>query len=320
MRSHVFAEPSAHILLSLEECIDRYMADRRSRIEPFLQRHFSLADTIRIQKRSILSDLFCYPVNTVWAIPYVFVKKCAESIEKLGWTGISRSLSAVPSGMKRRYHKDIEAFIKNEILEWPTDWHARTQDRHALLTALRSHEAVAPLFAVPEFAGQLDLALTDINRLVESYCSNRSLASDLAGSFLTIAVGWLMFGDHSLGIEGIGERIASKRAKDKAASSFILGSGLGSMFYSVFPPKPSAWEIVLATAAVGFLLTFCGMMIGVFTDPVLRRLGLHHRQLNALLDAIEDRLHLLRRRVKPAIKQLASRSEALDDLSAVLTE
>jgi hypothetical protein len=38
----------------------------------------------------------------------------------------------------------------------------------------------------------------------------------------------------------------------------------------------------------------------------MKRLGLHHRQLHALLDDIEDPLHRLRREVKPAIKQIAA--------------
>ena len=307
------AESSGQIVLSLEECIDQYIAERRSRIEPFLQRHFSLADTISRQKRSLVSDLLRYPVNTMWAIPYLFVKKCVESIDKLGWTAAKRVLSVVPPGMKHRYHKDIEMLIKKEILEWPTECRSRIDDQHALIAAMRRDEAVAPLLASPEFHSQLDLALADIHHLVESYCSNRSLTSDLGGSFLTIAMGWVMFGDHSLGIDGIGERIANKRAKDKAASSFILGSGVGSMFYSVFPPKPSMWEIMLATAAVGLLLTMCGMIIGIFTDPILKRLGLHHRQLHALLDTIEDRLYLLRRRAKPVIKQLSAQREEVSD-------
>lgn len=318
MLRHISAGSSDQILLSLEECIDRYVAERRSRVEPFLERHFSLAGTIMLQKRSLLGDLLCYPINTIWAIPYLFIKKCTESMDKLGWTTASSFLSTVPSGMRRRYHKDIEISIKNEILEWPTEWRIRIDDRHSFVAALRRHEAIDRLLTSPEFRSQLDLALADINRLVESYCSNRSLTSDLAGSLLTIAVGWLMFGDHSLGIEGIGERIANQRAKDKAASSFILGSGLGSMFYSVFPPKPSMWEIMLATAAVGLLLTMCGMIIGVFTDPVLRRLGLHYRQLQSLLDAIENRLYLLRRRAKPVVKRLTDGPDAVNDPSTVL--
>ena len=301
-----FPATSEEALLSLEDCLERYIAERRSRIEPFVDRHFSLQDTIAIQKRSLLIDLLCYPINTLWAIPYMFVKKTGESLGRLGWATASRLLSVVPSGLKRGYQKEIEKSIRHEILEWPSDRGSGTENPHALARVLKSDERVAPLLAVPEVVSRLDQAAADINRLIESYGANRALASDLAGSFLTLATGWLMFGDHSLGIEGIGERLASRRAKERAASSFILGSGLGSMFYSVFPPKPSLWEIVLATTAVGLLLTICGMMIGIVADPIMKRFGLHQRQLQALLDDIEDRLHRLRREVKPAIKQTAA--------------
>jgi len=43
-----------------------------------------------------------------------------------------------------------------------------------------------------------------------------------------------------------------------------------------------------------------------FSSSIMKQLGLHHRQLHALLDDIEDRLHRLRREVKPAIKQIAA--------------
>ena len=294
------------ILLALEECIERYIAERRSRIRPFVDRQFSLEHTFALQKQSLCSDLLCYPINTMWAIPYMVLRKTGESLGKLGWTTAHSLLSHVPSGMKRRYQIEIETSVRNEILEWPIGWRSKADNRHALLQILESEERVAPLLASAEFAGRLDQAVTDINRLIESYGANRTVASDLAGSFLTLSAGWVMFGDHSLGIDGIGERLASKRAKDNAASSFFLGSGLGSMFYSVFPPKPSLGEVMLATAAVGLLLTLCGIIFGVFADPVLKRLGLHQRQLDALLDDIEDRLHRLRRQVKPAIKQVAA--------------
>jgi hypothetical protein len=96
---------------------------------------------------------------------------------------------------------------------------------------------------------------------VESYGSNRSPRSDLARSRLTIATERLMFGDQSLGVEGMGERLARNRAQEKAALRFFLGSGLGSMFYSVFLPKPTMWEVMLATAGIGLVLTACGALI-----------------------------------------------------------
>lgn len=283
--------PAVLALLGMEDCIDRYIAERRSRIDPFVERHFSLRDTFALQQRSLLTNLLCYPVNSLWSIPYLFVKKLSESLEKLGWGSAAGLLSAVPSGLKSLYQKEVECMVKTEILG----------SHERLLDIMKQDPRVAPLLASPEFSTHLNLTFGEINHLVESYGSSRALVSDTAGSLLSLAFGWWMFGDHSLGVGGMGERIAQKRAHEKAASSFILGSGLGSAFYSVFPPKPTMWEVMLATAAVGLLLTLCGLVIGVLNDPLLKRLGLHHRQLHGLIDTIEDRLYLLRKRLKPTL-------------------
>jgi hypothetical protein len=70
-----------------------------------------------------------------------------------------------------------------------------------------------------------------------------------------------MFGDHSLGVEGMGEQLAHNRAQEKAALCFFLESGLGLMFYSVVPPKPTMWEVMFATAGIGLVLTACGVLL-----------------------------------------------------------
>jgi hypothetical protein len=124
---------------------------------------------------------------------------------------------------------------------------------------------------------------------------------------LTLVTGWLFFGDHSLGISGIGDQIARNRAKDKAASTFMFGASLGSTFYSVFPPKPSFWEVVGATLIVGLFITAMSLLVGLLSDPCLKRVGFQHTQLNSLIDAVEDSLHRqLRKRLKPALRQLAA--------------
>lgn len=112
MLHHTPSVPTEQMLLLLEDCLDRYMAERRSRITPFVDRHFPLEETIAIQKRSFLSDLLCYPINTLWAIPYVFIKKTGDSLDKLGWAAAQSLVSIVPSGMKRRYQLEMEPLLR----------------------------------------------------------------------------------------------------------------------------------------------------------------------------------------------------------------
>jgi hypothetical protein len=57
------------------------------------------------------------PVNTLWSIPYRFVKTLSESLEKLGWGAAAALLSAVPSGLESGYQREVQSMVRNEILE-----------------------------------------------------------------------------------------------------------------------------------------------------------------------------------------------------------
>jgi hypothetical protein len=73
--------------------------------------------------------------------------------------------------------------------------------------------------------------------------------------------------------------------------SFPMGGALGSVWYALFPVAPSA---VLITALTGGLLaasTVASAFAGVVADPVQRRLGLHQRRLQRMLDALERQMH-----------------------------
>ncbi len=306
MKDLEVATPPVQALMGIEEGIEWYIAERRSRIDHFVERHFSLASTFVLRKRSFSTDLLCYPVNTLWSVPYLTVKKIGEAFDKLGWRLGADVLSCVPSGIKTAYHREIESMIRKEVLDWSAHGGRHAIADNPFVAILERDPRVAPLLALPEVTRQLETAFSDIDALVQCYSSSRSLISDMASSLLTFGLGFVLFGDHSLGIQGMGERIASKRARDKAVSSFAFGSTLGSAFYSIFPPKPSMWEVVAATTALGFLLTLSGIVIGMVYDPLLKRFGWHDRELHALLDSVEDRLYLLRKRLKPLLMRSAA--------------
>ena len=305
----------ATAIAALEDCIDRYIAECHSRVDGFVDRHFSLQETLALQKQSFVSDLLCYPVNTLWAIPYLLLKKVVEVPEKLGWRAGADLVGILPSGLKTRYQKDIERLIVTEVLAWPQPREAGATCGPGLADTIRKERAVAPLFALGREVETALKKLPDITRVLESHSSSRGLVCDMTATLLTVVIGWGLFGDHSLGISGIGDQLAKKAARDRAASHFILGAGLGSTFYSIFPPKPSFWQIAWATLSVGLFVTSMSLLAGLLSDPVLKRAGLQQAQLHALIDAIEDRLHLhIRKQVKPAVKQAAATS--LDELAS----
>ena len=295
------------VILALEECIEQYIADCRNRVNGFVERHFSLQETIALQKQSLVSDLLCHPVNALWAIPYLFVKKLIEVMVKLGWRSGTDLITLVPTGLKTRYQREIEQLIAIELLDWPCTRGDRRASPSGLLEYMKRHKQVGPLLAAGAFSDEVLRELSDVPRLVAEHSAGRIVVLDTAATVLTLAAGWLFFGDHSLGISGIGSLIAKNRAKEEAASTFMFGSSLGSAFYSVFPPNPSFWQVTGATLIVGLSVTAMSLLVGLLSDPCLKRVGFQHTRLDVLIDAVEDCLHRqVRKRLKPVLRKLAA--------------
>ena len=300
-------QQAAITILSLEECIDQYVTDCRDRVDGFVTRHYSIQETIALQKQSLVTDLLYHPVNALWAIPSLFLKKLIEIPMKLGWRPGADVISLLPSGFKTRYQREIERLVASELLEWPLTREDRTACPKGLLGYIERHHHLGPLLKSGKLPNEPLRELSDIRAVIAAHSSSRSVILDAIATVATVATGWLVFGDHSLSISGIGEKIARDRAQDKAASRFILGSSLGSVFYSVFPPNPSFWEIAGATLLVALFITAISLLVGLLSDPCLKRIGFQHSQLNLLIDAVEDCLHRqTRKRIKPALRQLAA--------------
>ena len=78
--------------------------------------------------------------------------------------------------------------------------------------------------------------------------------------------------------------------QNAAIAGFPLGSGAGALWYGVFPAAaPAALSIGLTGGllAAGAVI---GAFSGVVSDPIQRRLGLHHRRLRRLIDCLEREL------------------------------
>jgi hypothetical protein len=90
----------------------------------------------------------------------------------------------------------------------------------------------------------------------------------------------------------MGEKLARASAKANAAESFFLGKGLGSAYYTFFPPHLSQSDILLATVPILFGVALITWIVTFLSDPVQYGLGLHRRRLERLLVSLENR-HLL---------------------------
>lgn len=272
---------AAPVLCAIDDCIEKFTADRKQNISPFIEKHFTVSETLQIQKRHLPLDLILSPVNALWSIPYLVVKKAVETSDKMGWPALNPIIDILPASFKTGYQKDIERLIATELI-----------GEGILIDYIRKDPVLGPMVA----SGAVELdqrrIRTEVLKEIEKYTSSQAMISDICSSLLTLAAGWIYFGDKSLGVLGLGSRFARKIARENASSNFFLGEKVGSVFYGVFPPAPTNTQIVLATFAVGALLTVCSLFVSVMIDPARKRFGMHDKKLHALVDNLEERLFI----------------------------
>jgi len=281
---------------TLDEVVETYCQACRDRVAPFVEREFSLREAIARQRASLFADLLCYPLNALWAVPYLTTRKVIESLDKVGWSVLTPFFDRVPSGIKTRYQREVERKIYQEVLEWPHDMEAAQPGTHALVDALSAHPSLTPLARAIASGRSATGAHQEVCRLVDGYSSGRMMVSDLAGFAGTIAVGWMLFKDGTLGLFGIGERLARERAREAAVSRFTFGKGLGTTWYRLFPPEPSPADVAIATILIGAIITVLCLVAGVASDPLGKAVGFQKRKLRSLVDDLEHRLrvHLIK--------------------------
>ena len=284
----------AEIIAVTDQCVETYIEERRKSVNFFISKNFSIKDTIAIQKKYVIVDLIYYPLNMLWSVPYFFIKKSSETFEKIGWLTPLRILNKVPHGFKTNYQKEIENLVTVDLLGWE-----KKSTKNLLFVEIFKNTQLVNFLEIHQISIHcLDAIIEDE---VDLFSSSQALVSELSGTVITIFTGWLAFGDKSLGLLGIGDRIARKFARSKASSNFFLGEHVGSVFYHIFPPQPTAWQILGATFLVGCFLTMSSFLTCLLMDPLRKQFGLQQLKLNSLLDGLEKRLFFeLKKEIKSA--------------------
>jgi len=276
----------------VDRCIEAYVERCRKRIHGFVEEHFSLRQTWKLQRPTLWMDLFLAPINSAWALPYVALQKTAEGLEKVGWPAPARWAKHLPSGVKTGYQVTIERLICTELLEWNREV-ARAPFPQGFLKDLQAVPGSGQRIERMErelAERQRGRALPD---LLRQFTSGRALVSDAAGTLLTLGLSWLTLGDTSMSLQGIAFTVAKQQAHDRAASRFFLGKRLGSHFYNVFPPDVSQTRVNLVLLFLVAGLAVAAMACTILSDPVRKTLGFQRNRLNALLDDVEKELIVL---------------------------
>lgn len=279
---------------AINRAIDRYIEARRAKIAEFVNKYFSIKGALKLHRKALSSDLYKSPINIFWALPYTGLKATASLLKKTGNKKIPRLFEKLPRGFETNVQKEVKWLIYTELLEIPFQQGKRQSNKDALLEEILNQPEITTLFVEelalineksknPDFRKRLESNLME-------YASSRTAASDLAGTLITLSVGATIFKQMTPGSMATGSAVAATIAHYTAVSNFVLGSTLGSVWYSIFPVSASVGLIAATTGTIMAAMAIITSFTGIITDPIQAKLGLHQKRLNKFVNSLEQEL------------------------------
>jgi hypothetical protein len=213
---------------------------------------------------------------------------------RLGATRLSRRAASRNLLLRTNVSRRIEALICTELLELPWGAPGEGLGRDALAETILADPRVTALadetlLAIgrqaddPVFRARLAEAMG-------SYAATRAAAAEITTSLLTVGSGAVALKQLTPGAVTLGPALAALIAQQSAIAAFPLGAGLGGVWYAMFPAAPAAALVVGLTGGLMVAASCVAAFAGLISDPVQRRLGLHERRLNRMLDALERQM------------------------------
>jgi hypothetical protein len=269
----------------------RYFESRRGMVDAFVDRHFSFSGSLSMHRKAIGWDMLKAPANIALAVPQLAAKLAASGAKAVGADRVSEYLGSRKLVFDTEVGNEIEWLIITELLELPFRQGDRVSHRDALADTILS---------APELQDRLQEALGMIGRkgddaafrerleeTLETYAGTRVAAAEIATSLMTLGAGAITMQQVTPGVMSLGPALAATLAKHAAVASFPLGAGAGGLWYGLFPAAVSPMLVGGVTGGLLAATSIASAFAGVIADPVQKGLGLHHRRLHRLIDAVE---------------------------------
>ena len=273
----------------VHDAVCKYIATRRERIDPFVDRHFTLAGSLALHRQAIGWDLLRAPANLFLAGPALSVKLASWAARRAGNHRLAAWLAGRRLLVETDVGREVEWLVATELLEIPCRGRDRASYRDAIAeTIFADSRAVERLGAQlnslagrdPEFRGRVALA-------IENYLGSRSATAEIATVFFAAGLGALAVKQATPGLVTPSTAIAGAIAQQTAIAAFPLGAGLGGLWYGLFPATAGPGPLAATTGGVFLGGALLASLSGIVADPLQRRLGLHRRRLLRLLRALE---------------------------------
>jgi len=279
---------------AVKDGIKAYADSRRRNISPFIEEHFSFKGAWELNKCAFGKDLLRAPANLAWAPFYFAAKMGGAAAEKAGLDSVSEKLNKVEPGFRTDVEREVEWLLYSDFLELPIIEGERVCEKNALLTFILKEDGMASLLEdkLLPFAGIGNDSdqRAKLEEKLSIYVNNRKDVAELTTTILGIAAGLSAHKGINMGAIGLGQATAVAITQQIAISNFFLGQTLGGIYFSYFPAAASIGLVVGATGGIAAAMGIVSAFAGVIADPAQKALGLHHKKLHSLVDAVENQL------------------------------
>ncbi|MFV0275593.1 MAG: DUF6635 family protein [Parahaliea sp.] len=272
----------------------RYISGCEARIDDFVRKHYSVRGALRIHARALGWDIVRVPVNIVWSLFNLLFAGLNLLAGKLRLWRLRDGLRRLPRGLQTDTDRELSWLVLTELLRLPCEYKERRSERDALMEEIVGDPALQQLFGTQ---GELptglprsdDFRLRLAGKLAE-YSATRTGSAELASNTALLVTSKLALGQAAFGTFSAGTVLSAAVAHSVAVSNFWLGSTIGAYYYAVVPAVASLHLQLLVTLALSVILALVSTFIGILTDPLQARLGLHQKRLRKLVAALRDDL------------------------------
>jgi hypothetical protein len=278
----------------VDDGVRRYFEERRKRIQPFVDRNFSLRGSLSLHRAAVGWDIAKAPLNLAMAAPQVGLLVASHAARKLGAPRLAAELGSKRLTVHTAVGQELAWRLHADLLELPYAASGRATRKDALAETILADPRVAAALTPalealgktgddPELRARLEEAMTEYGR-------TRAAATEITTALLSLSAGALALRKLTPGALTLGPSLAAAIVQRAAILSFPMGGALGSMWYTLFPIAPSAVLVAGLTGTLFAASTVASAFAGVIADPVQRKLGLHQLRLRRMLDALERQM------------------------------
>lgn len=247
-------------------------AARLAAVERFTRKRYGIRGTLALHREAIGLDLLRAPINVMLSPIFLLMRVFAFLLTKLGAKRAGTWLGA------------RQIFLKSSVAQ-------RIQTDLTHLIEDLDAKGIGPN-AAP--------ALRD--EAVASHAETRNAVAEITTSLIVLVGGYLLFDRATPGIISIVGPLAEMRAHSSAVEDFLLGNGMGRLWYWAFPVELSPWQVIATGLVLALLASLVTTFAGLIADPVQLWTGTHRRRTMRLLAQLDnaaaggiEREHLLAR-------------------------